>query len=32
MTLLTNPVLPGFSPDPSLIRVGGWFYLANSSF
>lgn len=32
MTLLTNPVLPGFSPDPSLIRVGEWFYLANSSF
>lgn len=32
MTLLSNPVLPGFSPDPSLIRVGGWFYLANSSF
>lgn len=32
MTLLSNPVLPGFSPDPSLIRVGDWFYLANSSF
>ncbi|TAP41150.1 family 43 glycosylhydrolase [Arthrobacter sp. S39] len=32
MTLLTNPVLPGFSPDPSLIRAGDWFYLANSSF
>ncbi|HJV97484.1 MAG TPA: family 43 glycosylhydrolase [Arthrobacter sp.] len=32
MTLITNPVLPGFSPDPSLIRVGEWFYLANSSF
>lgn len=32
MTLLTNPVLPGFSPDPSLIRVDDWFYLANSSF
>jgi xylan 1,4-beta-xylosidase len=32
MTLIQNPVLPGFSPDPSLIRVGDWFYLANSSF
>lgn len=32
MTPITNPVLPGFSPDPSLIRVGEWFYLANSSF
>lgn len=32
MSLITNPVLPGFSPDPSLIRVGEWFYLANSSF
>ncbi|XAS70158.1 family 43 glycosylhydrolase [Micrococcaceae bacterium Sec5.1] len=32
MTVNSNPVLPGFSPDPSLIRVGEWFYLANSSF
>ncbi|GGJ22447.1 glycoside hydrolase 43 family protein [Paenarthrobacter histidinolovorans] len=32
MTLISNPVLPGFSPDPSCIRVGEWFYLANSSF
>lgn len=32
MTLIANPVLPGFSPDPSLIRVGDWYYLANSSF
>ena len=30
--MITNPVLRGFSPDPSLIRVGEWFYLANSSF
>lgn len=30
--LLTNPVLPGFSPDPSVVRVGEWYYLANSSF
>ncbi|MEV7663309.1 family 43 glycosylhydrolase [Paenarthrobacter sp. NPDC089316] len=32
MTVLANPVLPGFSPDPSIIRVGDWYYLANSSF
>jgi xylan 1,4-beta-xylosidase len=27
-----NPVLPGFHPDPSIVRVGEWFYLVNSSF
>ncbi|MDX6765210.1 MAG: glycoside hydrolase family 43 protein [Candidatus Methylacidiphilales bacterium] len=27
-----NPVLPGFYPDPSICRVGGDFYLVNSSF
>ncbi len=27
-----NPILPGFYPDPSLCRVGGDYYLANSSF
>lgn len=32
VTVISNPVLRGFSPDPSLIRVGEWFYLANSSF
>ncbi|WP_396125371.1 family 43 glycosylhydrolase [Arthrobacter sp. CJ23] len=32
VTLISNPVLPGFSPDPSLTRVGEWLYLANSSF
>ncbi len=33
MTLrIKNPVLPGFHPDPSLVRVGDWFYLANSTF
>lgn len=26
-----NPVLPGFHPDPSIVRVGEWFYLVNSS-
>jgi alpha-N-arabinofuranosidase len=27
-----NPVLPGFYPDPSICRVGGDYYLVNSSF
>jgi xylan 1,4-beta-xylosidase len=27
-----NPVIPGFHPDPSVVRVGEWFYLVNSSF
>ncbi|HYO07396.1 MAG TPA: glycoside hydrolase family 43 protein [Tepidisphaeraceae bacterium] len=27
-----NPVLPGFFPDPSIVRVGGDYYLANSTF
>ncbi|MGP4112625.1 glycoside hydrolase family 43 protein [Streptomyces sp. 4N509B] len=28
----TNPVLPGFHPDPSVCRVGADYYLACSSF
>lgn len=28
----TNPVLPGFHPDPSIVRVGEWYYIANSTF
>lgn len=28
----TNPILPGFYPDPSLCRVGDDFYLVTSSF
>jgi alpha-N-arabinofuranosidase len=28
----TNPVLPGFYPDPSVCRVGQDFYLVTSSF
>lgn len=28
----TNPILPGFHPDPSVCRVGDWYYLAVSSF
>ncbi|RST30201.1 glycoside hydrolase family 43 protein [Sphingomonas ginkgonis] len=27
-----NPVLAGFYPDPSIVRVGADFYLVNSSF
>lgn len=27
-----NPVLPGFHPDPSILRVGEDFYLATSTF
>ena len=27
-----NPVLPGFNPDPSLVRVGGDYYIATSTF
>jgi xylan 1,4-beta-xylosidase len=27
-----NPILAGFYPDPSLVRVGDDFYLVNSSF
>ncbi|MFG2725304.1 family 43 glycosylhydrolase [Streptomyces canus] len=32
MTLLHNPVIRGFSPDPSMVRVGDWYYVATSSF
>ncbi|WP_067225938.1 glycoside hydrolase family 43 protein [Streptomyces sp. NBRC 109706] len=29
---IVNPVLPGFHPDPSIVRVGGDYYLATSTF
>jgi xylan 1,4-beta-xylosidase len=32
VTSYRNPVIPGFHPDPSVVRVGEWFYLVNSSF
>ncbi len=32
ITSYRNPVLSGFHPDPSVARVGDWFYLVNSSF
>jgi len=30
--MISNPVLPGFHPDPSIVRVGEDFYLATSTF
>lgn len=27
-----NPIIPGFSPDPSMVKVGEWFFLVNSTF
>lgn len=27
-----NPIIPGFSPDPSIVRVNGWYYLVTSTF
>jgi len=30
--IMQNPVLCGFHPDPSFVRVGGDFYLASSTF
>ena len=30
--LYANPVLPGFRPDPSIVRVGEDYYMVNSSF
>jgi xylan 1,4-beta-xylosidase len=32
MTCISNPVLPGFHPDPSIRRVGDVYYIANSTF
>lgn len=31
-TLIRNPVLPGFHPDPSILRVGDDYYIATSTF
>ena len=30
--VITNPVLPGFNPDPSILRVGDDYYIATSTF
>jgi xylan 1,4-beta-xylosidase len=32
MPRIENPVLRGFHPDPSILRVGDDFYIANSTF
>ena len=32
VTTYANPVIPGFHPDPSIVRVGDDYYLATSSF
>ncbi|AMM22871.1 hypothetical protein AX769_22360 (plasmid) [Frondihabitans sp. PAMC 28766] len=31
MTTYSNPVIRGISPDPSIVRVGEDYYLANST-
>lgn len=28
----SNPIIPGFAPDPSIVRVGSDFYVINSTF
>lgn len=30
--MISNPVLPGFNPDPSICRVGADYYIATSTF
>jgi xylan 1,4-beta-xylosidase len=30
--VIQNPILPGFNPDPCIIRVGADFYIATSTF
>ncbi len=32
MSIIQNPILPGFNPDPSIIRVDDTYYIANSTF
>jgi xylan 1,4-beta-xylosidase len=32
MTLIRNPILPGFNPDPSIVRVADDYYIATSTF
>ena len=32
MPKITNPILPGFNPDPSILRVGDTYYIATSTF
>jgi xylan 1,4-beta-xylosidase len=30
--VIRNPILPGFNPDPSIVRVGDDYYVATSTF
>lgn len=30
--MIKNPVMAGFHPDPCMIYVDGWYYIANSTF
>lgn len=30
--MIRNPILPGFNPDPSIVRVGDDYYVATSTF
>jgi xylan 1,4-beta-xylosidase len=30
--MIRNPILPGFNPDPSVVRVGEDYYIATSTF
>jgi xylan 1,4-beta-xylosidase len=32
MIKIHNPILPGFNPDPSILRVGDDYYIATSTF
>lgn len=32
MPPVRNPILPGFNPDPSIVRVGDDYYIATSTF
>lgn len=32
MSKIINPVLPGYHPDPSILRVGDDYYIAVSTF
>ncbi len=32
MAKIKNPILPGFNPDPSVVRVGDDYYIATSTF
>ncbi len=31
-SVIRNPILPGFNPDPSIVRVGDDYYIATSTF